>query len=912
MMIDRVRVLLLIATLSAQLGCVRKQAEDITFGKLTINGLDKPAGIIDSNPYFGWQLLSEVQGQKQTAYEVIVSTSKAGLEHDTGDLWESGRVPSDQSQLVEYAGIPLKSTFRFFWKVRIWDMHGNRSTWSQPQQCLTGILHEADLHASWITYREHKISDERGRFGTYAQTQDKHPGDTSSVIFRKTFSLEKQTSNAHVYVTGLGYYELYINGDRVGEHVLDPVFSDYQKSVYYSTYDVTGYLQSGINEIVVLLGNGFYNSPTQDLFMMDQAHWKAPPKLLLQMHIQSSSGRMQTVVSDSSWTWSEGPVVWNCIRGGETVDAKRYRAWLQFLNGDEANLQWQPTHVTSGPGGVLRPQHMPPMRITETIDPLSVWSPSENVFVVDFGENITGSIKLKGLSCTQEIASIFFNEKLTPDSTLDKRYSSGHTRGRFQETRIICHEDEIEFQPRFAYHGFRYVQIEGIRNLQPSQVQALSIHTDLASRGQFACSFDSLNMLQRAVVRTLLNSVHSMPGEEPTREKMGWTFDAGMATMESYLYHFEAESTYRKYLQDLIDGQEPNGHIPPIVPTNGWGYLEENGDPIRYDDPWWGSTLFFVADQLIRWTGDSSILTKAYPAMARYLAFVSRTADRLHHVHWSLGDWLDMTHGQHGWGPGLTPVLQTSTACYYWMASEMARHATAMGLMTEADEYLILANAISASYNNSFLDHETGWYEKGSQTAQALPLYLGLVPDSLKSRVEARLLEAIDSNKGHISTGFVGVQPLLHFLSGNEHFDVVYDMVTKQDSPGWLHMIQNGYQSTLGENLNAKGYGTGHHPFGACIGHWFYQYLMGIRPSSRGWKEIEMNPMFPIDLDSASASINTQYGIVESKWRRSNGGIIFNFTIPVNTTAQIKLPNHDWRPFESGKYELKVDTFDHR
>ncbi|RMG75579.1 MAG: hypothetical protein D6722_00975 [Bacteroidetes bacterium] len=641
-----------------------------------------------------------------------------------------------------------------------------------------------------------------------------------------------------------------------------------------------------------MLGNGFFNLPEADLFGMEKAPWRDLPQLRLHLQLTFADGQTQTWGSDSLWTWQADAIRWNSIRGGETVDGRlQDTSWQQ--PGYPAN-GWQVVRQVEGPAGRLRYQQMPPMRVTGILAAEGVSHPAVGVNLVDFGENLTGWVELKLRNLRPgDTVRIWYNEVLQPDGQLNKVHSSGHTYGRFQQsTYITAGGPEETFESRFCYHGFRYVQIEGLADpLAAADIQAKQVHTDLQPAGEVAFSDIALNHLAAAVRRTLLNSVHSMPGEEPTREKMGWTFDAGMVTMEAYLTAFSATHTYRKYLQDLLDAQAPNGHVPPIVPTNGWGYLQPNGKPILYDDPWWGGTLVFVARELFQWTGDSSILEEAYPGMRAYVDFVGSTADSNHLVHWSLGDWLDLTHGSKGWGPGLTPVGQTSTACYFWLSREVAATARLLGKTEDARRYDSLANVIQGAFNRHFLQEESGWYAQGSQTGQVLPLWLGMVPERHRPQVEARLLEAIARQDTHLSVGFVGVQPLLKYLSEHGHLSLATALVRQPESPGWLHMLNEGPRSTLGENLNARGYGTGHHPFGACVGQWLYQYLLGIQPGpAAGWKQFTLAPGFESGLSWAKGSHRTPYGEVRLSWEQNSDSWSVAVVVPPNTRAQLVIP----------------------
>lgn len=857
--------------------------------QLELDSKEAPLALNNSQPKFGWQI-SDPEAQ-QSAYHIQVASSKQLLSQGKADLWDSGKQLSARSQGITYAGKALNSRADVYWRVQLWDQDGKTSKWSEAAHGKVGLLKAEDWEAQWISTRPYPVKKDRHFMGTYEQKELLNPQDTAAILMRRELTVEKEIEQALVHICGLGYHELYVDGQKIGDHVLAPLFSDYQKTIYYETFDLSEMLAQGTHSLGVILGNGFYNLPTMDLFMLDQSNWKTPPKLRLQLEITYSDGEKAMILSDENWQWSTGEIVFNCIRAGETIDARKAQKGWDSPGFDASS--WQQVVEVEAPLGELVPQAMPPLRVNKSLSPISMTEPQPGVYLFDFGENMTGwaSMQFREMAEGQQV-HLWHNEALSEDSSLNKKYSTSHTKGRFQHGIYISDGQKGAFTPRFCYHGFRYVQVEGLPyKPRLDEIEAQLVYTDLADQGSFRCSNERLNELHAAVRRTLLNSVHSMPGEEPTREKMGWTYDAGMVTMEGYLYNFDAISTYKKYLQDLIDAQEPNGHIPPIVPTNGWGFVTPEGKPVLYDDPWWGGTVFYVTDKLFQWTQDTSIIEKAFEPMQRYCDFISSTADDSLLVHWSLGDWLDLKQWSNGWGPGLTPIVQTSTACYAWMSNELAQNARLLGETELVTRYEDLHNRIKANFNHSFLDTETGWYKEGSQTAQAVPLYYGLVPADMEEKVFARLMDAIEQNNYHTSVGFVGVQPLLKYLSENSHIATAYRMVAQEESPGWLHMIQNGDKSTVAENLNAEGYGTGHHPFGSCVGHWFYQYLAGIQVGEQaGWQQFRLQPGIVEALDFVEAEMQTPFGQLKSAWYRENGKLRYEIIIPPNTRAEIVLP----------------------
>jgi len=862
-----------------------KDKANVTISNPTCEYLSNPLGIDKPRPLLGWQINAGRKGTVQTYHHIIVATSIEKLNKNIGDVWDSGKIESTHSQNVRYNGPVLSSAQYYFWKVRIWDNFDRLSKWSPVAWWSTGPGVDG-WKGKWLSNKFKNVSSKRVYMDTWAKTHDFDAADSAALYLRKVFQVNSKIKRATAFISGLAYYELSVNGKKIGDRVLDPVFTDYQKQVSYVAYDVTRALNTGQNALGVILGNGFYNSPSADLFQMENANWKTPPKLLLDLHIQYANGKKSVISSDGTWKWHTAEIAYNSIRGGETIDHR-----TQLLDWDTPHFNdqnWQNAVLVPAPLGELRAQYMPPMKINETIRPESIKELSKGTYIIDFGKNITGWISLKVKGKDGQKIQCWYNEVLKKDGSLEKDNSASHTRGRFQkEIFILNGEGSENFEPRFTYHGFRYVQLEGL-DKAPSinEIRAKSVYTSLDTIGSFSCSDPRLNNLQHAVQRTLLNSMHGMPAEEPTREKMGWTLD-GMVTMESYLYNFDAINAYKKNLQDYIDAQESSGHIASIVPTNGWAYLSPEGKPIYFDDPWWGGTIFYITDKLYEHTGDTAIISHAFNAMKGYVDFVATTAQN-GLVSWSLGDWLDMEHN--GSGPGLTPVVQTSTAGYYWMNDKLAEFAKVIGKPDLSAQYRKKAESIKSRFNATFLDRETGWYKINSQTAQALPLHLGMVPDDMRRKVRERLMEAVSKNNNHVNTGFIGVVPLLNELSCAA-MDKTYQMVTQENSPGWLHMVKDA-KSTLGENLNSKGYGTGHHPYGAHIGFWLYKYLGGIRPDPAypGFKRFIIAPQFIRELNWITSDTQSLYGKIRSSWKRKGDDIELSISIPGNSTAELRLP----------------------
>lgn len=829
--------------------------------------LRNPLGIDVPDPRLTWALTVDkpIRGEKQTAYRILVASSEAHLKADKADLWDSGKVQSDQTLHVAYTGKPLRSRIRCWWKVQVWDSQGRPSSWSESAMWSMGLLDAQDWSGHWIG----------------PQT---YPEDPRAFYLRRSLTVSRRPAHATARISGLGSYELYVNGKKAGNHVLDPGFTDYDRRVLYVTYDVTNSFRPGRNAIGVILGNGWYHSPTPDFFGFEKAPWRSLPKLLVNVDLEFGDGSRETIASDASWRWSTGPITFNSLRGGETYDARRENP--NWADPDYDGENWRPVAIMPSPKGQLNAQMMPPIRVTETRKPLKLTEPKPRVYVFDFGVNLTGWVRFQAAGRSGQKVTLEFGEALRTDGTVDMEYSRSHTNGRFQTGELVLNsQGQGVFEPRFTYHGFRYVQVSGLE-AEPAldSMVGKNVHTDWESAGEFSCSNPKINQLQQAVRRTLNLSTHSLPGEEPTREKMGWTQD-GQNVMEAAVYNFDAAAVYTKYLQDIIDAQEANGHVPSIVPTNGWGRTNPDGSPAEYSDPWFGATLCFVAEKLYEYYGDRRVLEVAFEPTKRWVDYLQETAkDQI--IEWGIGDWQEAGHPAR---PKRTPIVQTTTAGYFGSVLAVSRIAMLLGKQDEAAKYQQLAEEIRTRFNRRFFTPQTGLYAEDSQTAQALPLWLGIVPEGNRGLVLQRLTENIRRRKNHLSTGFIGVMPLLHGLVEWGHEDLAFKLATQEDTPGFLQMTSDG-NSTLGESLDRL-YGTRNHPFGACIGSWLFRHLAGIRtdPSAPAFENIMIRPVTG-DLTWVEAKYRSLRGPIATAWRREPHELSLTVSIPPNTVGFVYLP----------------------
>jgi alpha-L-rhamnosidase len=823
--------------------------------------LENPLGLDATRPRLQWRLKSDARGQSQTAYQILAATSAERLEADRGDLWDSGMVRTDQTVSVRYEGKPLSPRQAAFWKVRAWDRDGKPGAWSGTAMWEAGLPGISNWNAVWI-----------------AATEDIH--EKSAPIFRREFSIDGAVKRARLHVSGLGYHEIRLNGSKVGDHLLDPGFTRYDRRVLYVTHDVTSMLRPGRNAIGAMLGNGWFNVQFRAAWDFDKAPWRASPRLLCSLYVEMADGREMVIGSDAQWKCALGPVTFNVIYGGESHDARLEQDGWDQPGFDEAG--WRPVQVADAPKGRLVAQAMPPIKAARFLKPVKITEPAPGIHVFEFPENFAGFAELKTAGPAGTRVTMKMGERLLPDGRVDQAEIAKHVTRfdgsrRFQTDSYILKGGEEEIRrPRFVYHGFQYVEVTGLPGkVTPDTLRGVVIHTDVRSAGDFSCSNPLLNQIWQASRRAYLANLQGIPTDCPHREKNGWTGDAHLAC-EQGLFNFDAASVYEKWLHDIADEQRPDGVIPGIVPTSGWGYKWGNG-------PAWDSAFLLIPLYLYQYHGDDTALREHYDGMKRYVDHLSAVAkDGI--VETGLGDWAPFETK--------TPVEVTSTAYYHRDALVVSLAASLMGKTGDAAEYARLAERIKAAFNRKFYQEETGMYANGSQTALSCAIYQDLAAPQNRERVLDNLAANITRRGGHIDTGILGSKYILNVLSGNGRHDVAYRMAAQTDLPGWGWWIGQG-ATTLWEQWDG-GMSRNHIMFGE-ISAWFFKHLAGINPdpAAPGFKRILIKPGPTGDLTAARAEYDSVRGRIISDWKIEHGRFRLRVVIPPNTTAAVHVPAKD-------------------
>ncbi|MBN1479444.1 family 78 glycoside hydrolase catalytic domain [candidate division KSB1 bacterium] len=843
---------------------------DLTVRSLTCNDIKNPLGL-DESPFFSWILSSETNGQIQTAYQLQIARSLEQLD-EHADFYDSQRVMSDNSVSVHADLPPLQSAMRYYWRVRVWDAENRLSEWSEPAWFETGLLNPSDWRAEWMSapvlFDWQAVDGRRKQMPKDAPPERPEPAP----LFRKTFMAEKKVRQVRAYISGLGYYEMYLNGKKVGDHLLDPAFTRYDKRVLYVTYDVTEMIRDGENAVGVMLGNGWYNLTSRGVWGFDYAGWRQPPTLLCQIKITYADGSDTLIVSDASWRCAPGPIVFNSIRRGEWYDARRELPGWHTADFDDRS--WFSARIVRGPQGVLRSQLLPPVKIHHSFKPKTIAKIANGHYLVDFGQNMAGFVEMSVTGQAGDTVTMKYAEKIK-NGRIDQSNIDGLVASTpFQTDRYILKGVGVErWHARFTYHGFQYVEVIGFPGSLKDNLVAHALGTSFPNSGSFTTSNKLLNQIQHNTLWSYRNNFVGYPTDCPQREKNGWTGDAQLAA-EAGLFNFASATAYRKWLQDIADEQQPSGEIAAIIPTAGWGYYWGNG-------PAWDSAFILIPYYLYLYAGDARTIATHYDQMKRYVDFLTREKSKDGIVSWGLGDWCHEKTD--------TPAEITSTAYYFVDAKLISLYAQILGKTDDAQKYADLAEDIRVAFLEKFVDVEKGTVGNNSQTALSCALYQALIDRSRSSEILKSLIHTIAEKNNKLDFGILGAKYTLNALSEYGYAEVAYGLINHTDYPGWGHWIKRG-ATTLWEDW--RGTSSLSHIMFGDVSAWFYKNILGIQadPAKPGFKHFYLRPFFPADLSWAKGSIESPYGHIKSEWQRDGGMVTYTLTVPVNCHATLEIP----------------------
>lgn len=887
---------------------VKAAAADITVFQLKCNFKVNPLGVETANPSLSWQLKSDARNQMQTAYRILVSDTEGGLAKNEGTIWDSGKQISDKSIQVEYKGKTLKSAQKYYWKIMVWDAKGKTSDWSTIAFWQMGLLKEADWGgAAWIAL-EKIIDTNKILPAIHAHSKIQKPKNALPQ-FRREVLISKKIKQATAFVAGLGQFEFFFNGKKVGNHFLDAGWTEYAKTAQYVTFDITNELKQGKNAFGIMLGNGFYTIPNERYWKILQSYGFPTCKMQILIEYTDGTSRdnreggIETIVSDENWKTTKSPITFSSIYGGEDYDATLEQKDWKLPNFDDS--KWQTPLILKENMPVLVSQTQEPLGYFEEFLPKKISSPKAGAWVYDLAQNFSGIFTIETTGKRGATVKISPAELLKDDGTVNQ--SAVGSPVFFNYT--LKGEGVETWQPQFMYYGFRYVQIEGaVPEGQPNPdnlpvIKKLKgIHTRNAAHkiGSFSCSNPLFNDIYTLIDWSIKSNMASVLTDCPHREKLGWLEEAYLMG-PSLRYNYDLATLYPKIMEDMRAAQLPNGLVPDIAPE----YVPfEKG---FRDSPEWGSAGVIIPWEMYQWYGNVAVLKENYDMMKRYVAYLSSRSTN-HIVSHGLGDWFDYGPKQPGEAQ-LTSKGLTATAIYSFDITILEKTAQVLGKTEDVAFYKNLGKEVKKAFNDAFFDKKTMKYEKGSQTAYAMPLELGLVDPENKKAVLDNLVNEIKNTNYALTAGDVGFHYLVSALQNGGASDVLYKMNSRNDVPGYGFQLARG-ATALTESWPAlKNVSNNHFMLGHLM-EWFFNGLGGIKPSETAlaFKEFTIKPEMVGDLTEANVGFETQFGLIRSQWKKSAGMVEMTIEIPANTAAFVHFPTTDIKNiFENGEnISLKV------
>ena len=838
--------------------------------KIKCEYASSPINVDRLKPRFSWTITSSVRAQRQTAYQIFVSKNE-----DISDyIWDSGKINSSLTNQIAYNGKNLESNSNYFWKVLIWDKD-DKMYKSETSNFGTALLRSDDWVAKWIgvgpTIEPRLPNGFLKNVDEQYSLSDtiKHVG--RSLLLRNEFECSQKIMSARVYVTGLGYYELYLNGKRVGDHVLSPAKTNYHKEVLYDTYDVTNQLKKGNNAVGIHLGNGWFN-PYKKWWQEYRMQWFGAKRAIMQLQIEYENGDNAILTSNKDWKFHHGPILYNCIYDGELYDATQEVAKWTSINFDASN--WKNVNIVEAPGSELRSQNMQAIKVTQYIDPIKVTKPKPDVIVYDMGQNFAGwaKITIRGERGTK--LHLQFAEDINEDGTIN---ITSNEHAKAEATYILKGEGSETYEPRFTFYGYKYVEVTAEPSLpEIENIQGCVVHSDNELTGQFECGNETINKIHSATVWSQKSNMIGFPLDCPQRdERLGWFGDA-QVTAEEAMFNFDMPLFYNNWITGIRKNQDQiSGDIPIISPRP---YIWDEGVE-------WSSTYIILIWKYYLYYGDKDILDENYDAMKRYISFLDSISNNHILKQGWIGDWGSLVEGWKEGEPESVP-----TAFYYWNSKILSKIAGILEREIDSDYFLTKSKVINEAYNKRYFNYEKKEYNDGSQMANAFPLYLGLVPNEYKEDVLNNLVDDIvNKNNGHLTTGVLGSKYMIDALTMEGRPDVAYLLATQTGYPSWSDMVEK--YTTMCEFWTLKQ--SHNHVMTGSIDAFFYKTLAGINLDENypGCERIIIKPYIPESLPYVTASVETIRGNVNVCWENNDSALRLNLEIPANVTADLYLPS---------------------
>ncbi len=864
-----------------------------------------PLGVDVVKPALSWKLQSSKYNVIQSAYQILVADNLVDLKNNKGNVWDSKKLVSNQSIQIKYNGLKLLSTKKYYWKVKVWDNKG-LSAWGEPAFWQMGLLAVADWKgAQWIAYE--KIADSNKTNLPVDGKKDTFKENNILPMFRKSFSVNKSIKKATVFISGLGHFEMSLNGQKVGDDFLAPGWTKYDKEALYVTYDLTKQLKSGENVVGVMLGNGFYYVPPLSSRYRKLKSAFGYPKMICRLAIEYTDGTSSSIISNSSWKTTPSPVTFSSIYGGEDYNANLEQKGWGLPKFDDS--KWKSALLVDGPK--LNAQKEEPVKVFENFSAKTVQAVANGEWVYDLGQNSSAIIELKVRGKKGDTVRITPAELLKEDGTVTQKNIGGPSYFTY-----ILKGDGLEtWRPRFMYTGFRYLQVKGgvpIEKENPSNkttiedLKGLHIRNAATTVGSFNSSNELFNKTFTLIDWAIKSNMVSVFTDCPHREKLGWLEELHLMG-SSVRYNYDVAPLFKKALQDMKNSQTADGLIPEIAPEYvqfTWG-----GDMFR-DSPEWGSSGILMPWHLYQWYGDKQAMVDYYPMMQRYINYLKTKANN-HILAQGLGDWYDLGPNPPGVSQ-LTPMGVTGTAIYYYDLTVLQKIANLIGKPKDAIVYKNLAAEVRKAFNAKFFSAETKQYATGSQAANAMAVYMELVEPQYKQAAVENIIKDIRSKNNSLTAGDIGYRYLLRVLEDEGRSDVIFDMNSRSDVPGYGMQIAKG-ATALTESWAALPTVSNNHFMLGHLMEWFYSGVGGIRQDEGAiaFNKIKIQPEIVGDLTSANTSYNSPYGEITTKWNKSDTSFELEVNIPANTSATVYLPvNGPQSIINQGNGEFKILNYD--
>jgi alpha-L-rhamnosidase len=868
-------IFLIIAFISSILSAFPDR-KDASVVDLKCEYLSNPLSIGTAVPRFSWKLQSDRRAIKQNAYRIIVSDNIKDIKNRKGNFWDSEKINSNQSVNISYNGRVLSSRLKLFWAVKIWDEKSLSSRWSECATFETGLLNKDDWKASWI--------------GADSNVHIDSTETEPAPFFRKQFSLNENIKSARAYVCGLGFYELYINGTKIGDQVLAPAVTNFDKRslkkllypyddqstqrVLYNSFDVTKQIKDGQNTIGMILGNGWYNQRDRTV---EGNMWYDTPRMILQIEIIYENGGTEIITSDSSWKYSTGQILRDGIFSGEFYDARlQMNGWNK--NGFD-DTRWENAKIVRAPSGEMQSQLAPFDKITRTISPESVQQINDSTYLFSLNEMISGwaEIQVKG-NTGDKIKLRFIGEEGNSFNQSD--------------TYILRGCEEKTWEPKFTWHTFRKIEaVSKNISLAENNISVKVVNTDVESAGSFECSNTLFNKIYDNYLRTQRANFHgSISSDCPHRERLGYTGDAQVIT-DASIYSFDMTQFYRKYFNDMEDARnKKTGYVPHTAPFGGGG-----------GGPAWGSAFVIMPWKYFCYYGGVNILEEHYEGMKQWISYLTTRTDergiivREEPNGWCLGDWST---------PGKVEIPEPLVnTCYYFHVTDLMRNIAKILEKKEDEIYFTkLSQKIKDDFNRVFFDPVKKQYWQSRQGSNVFPLAFGLATEENEKDVFNSLLAQLDKVNYHFDTGILATPLLLEVLTKYNRTDLAYRLMNQKDFPSYGYYILEKDATCLWEDWDGR---SSHcHPMFGSVTAWFYKTLAGISYDYQnpGMQHFIIAPQPCDSLTWCKASYNSIYGKIISNWKKEKDSFVLDVQIPANTTANIFLPtNKKEKIFESGR-----------